>query len=73
MAFVKAVSSFWKEASPPEAQRPRRSEVLVLMAAGMARMGSFAVFACYDQSMVSETRQSVLVYKYEGFKRTTIV
>ena len=47
MAALRALISLSKEASPPEAHRPRSREVLVLMAAGMAEMGSLAVPACW--------------------------
>lgn len=47
MAAFRAVISFAKAASPADAQRPSRSDVLVVMAAGMAEMGSLAVPPCY--------------------------
>lgn len=47
MAASRARISLAKAASPADAQRPSSSEVLVLMAAGMAEMGSLAVPPCY--------------------------
>lgn len=51
MADLRAVISLAKLASPAEAHRPSRSEVLVLIAAGMASIGLLAVPPCWNGGM----------------------
>lgn len=48
MADLRAAISLAKLASPAEAQRPSRREVLVLIAAGMAWMGLLEVPPCWN-------------------------
>jgi hypothetical protein len=47
IAAFRASSSLANAVSPAEAQRPRRSDVLVSIAAGMAEIGSLVVPPCY--------------------------
>jgi hypothetical protein len=47
IALLSAASSFVIVGCPAEAQMPRRRDVFVLMAAGMASMGSDTEVPCY--------------------------
>ena len=62
MVFWSAAISFWNVAWPADAQRPKSRLVLVLMAAGMAWMGSLVEPPCYTGTVrLSVQRESLLM------------